>query len=158
MLMALASFIGKAALRGAVQRVVAEQVGREAIGQLADKLMDSLERVAAQKPRILGIESETWYTFHMARERYWTQANRFLSDQMGDRMRSAYNDVTGRASVLPFALSTAPTEDGLVFHFRKAPRSVGYDRALCYEATVTSVRKSMKAYIRMVAAGVPIEG
>lgn len=158
MLMAMASFIGKFALRQAIEGVVAGQVEQVVMEQLADKLMDTLERKAAQRPRILGVESETWYMFHMAQERYWTQANRFLANQMGDRMRVAYNDVSGKAVALPFALTTASTEEGLIFNFRKAPRSEGYSRALCREATVAAIRGSMKAYVRMAAAGIPIEG
>lgn len=158
MLMALASFIGKFAMREAIQKVVAEQVEQVVVEQLADKLMDTLETAAAQKPRILGIESETWYMFHMAQEHYWTQANGFLADQMSVRMRMEYNDLTGRASVLPFAMTAAPTEDGLLLNFRKSPRSQGYSRDLCYNATVSVVRGAMRAYVRMAAAGVPIEG
>jgi len=158
MLMAIASFIGKYALRQAIGNVVAEQAGRMAAEQLADELVDTLERKAAQKPKILGIESETWYMFHMAQGQYWTQANRFLADQMETRIHNVYTGLTGRAAVLPFALTTAPTEEGLIFNFRKAPRSEGYDRALCREASRSAMRKSMKAYIRMAAAGIPIEG
>ena len=158
MLMAMASFIGKYALRQAIEQVVVEQAEQMVVEQLADELMDVLERKAATKPRILGIESETWYMFHMAKEQSWTQANRFLADQMDERMRRAYMDVTGVAKAPPFALTTAPTEDGLVLNFRKAPRSVGYDRALCREAAINAVKGSMKAYVRMAAAGIPIEG
>lgn len=157
MLMAMASFIGKYAIRQAIEKVVAEQAERMVMEQLADKVMETLERKAAMKPRILGIESETWYMFHMATERYWTQANRFLVDQMDGRVSSAYADVTGIAKAPPFALTAAPTEDGLVLNFRKAPRSMGYDRALCREAAVNAVRGSMKSYVRMAAAGIPIE-
>jgi len=158
MLMAIASFIGKYAMREAIQKVVAEQVEQMVVEQLADKLMDTLETAAAQRPRILGIESETWYMFHMAQERYWTQANGFLADQMGVRMRVSYSEMVGRATVLPFAMTASPTDEGLLLNFRKGPRSEGYSRALCYNATVSAVRESMRAYVRMAAAGVPIEG
>ncbi len=158
MLMAMASFIGKYALRQAIEKVVAEQVEQMVIEKLADELMETLERKAAMKPKILGIESETWYMFHMATEQYWTQANRFLADQMDDRLRRAYTDVTGSATAPPFSVTTAPTEDGIVFNFRKAPRSVGYDRALCREAAMNAVRGSMRAYVRMASSGIPIEG
>lgn len=158
MLMAMASFIGKYALRQAIEKVVVEQAERMIVEQLADELMDVLERKAAMKPRILGIESETWYMFHMAKEQYWIQANRFLADQMEERMRRAYTDVAGTAKVPPFALTVAPTDEGLIFNFRKSARSEGYDRALCREAAITAVKGSMKAYIRMAAAGIPIEG
>jgi len=158
MLMAMASFIGKYALRRAIENVVAEQAGQMAAEQLASELMDTLARKAAQRPKILGIESETWYMFHMAQEQYWAQANRFLADQMDVRIHLAYNDLTGKAAVLPFALTTVPTDEGLIFNFRKSPRSEGYNRALCREASRTATRAAMKAYVRMAAAGMPIEG
>ena len=158
MLMAMASFIGKYALRQAIEQVVVEQVERMAVEQLADELMEVLERKAMMKPRILGVESETWYMFHMAKEQYWVQANRFLADQMDERMRRAYADVAGSARVPPFALTVAPTDEGLIFNFRKAARSEGYDRALCREAAITAVRVSMRSYLRMAASGITIEG
>lgn len=158
MLAAMASFIGRYALRQAIESVVAEQAQQMAVEQLADKLMDTLERAAAQKPKILGVESETWYMYHMAQEKYWTQANRFLADQMENRMRMAYNEASGKAAAPPYALTIAPTEEGLIFNFRKAPRSIGYSRDLCLAATRVAMRGSMRAYVRMAAAGIPIEG
>lgn len=158
MLMAISSFIGKYALRQVIEQVVAEQAQQMVAEQLADEIMDVLSRKAEMKPRILGIESETWYMFHLAKEQYYIQANRFLADQMDERMRRAYTDLVGSAKAPPFAVTIAPTEDGLIFNFRKAARSEGYDRALCREAAITAVRGSMKAYIRMTASGIPIEG
>lgn len=158
MLMAMASLIGKAALKQVIGETIAAQGEQLIMQQVVDEVMDDLERKAAAKPKILGVESETWYMFHMARERYWTQANRFLADQMVDRVRVAYNEITGSAVALPFALSALPTDEGLMLNFRKAPRSESYNRSQCRIAAVDAVRGSMKAYIRMAAAGIPIEG
>lgn len=157
MLMALSGFIGKVAFRKVIQSIVAEQAEQLVLEDLAQELMEKLEQQAEQRPRVLGVDSETWYTFRMADERSWTQANRFLSDQIDRRVTDAYNDVVGRASVPPFALSVAPSSDGIGISFRKSPRSTGFDARTCRAATVNAVRKSMRAYIRMAAAGTPIE-
>lgn len=158
MLAAMASFIGKFALKEALQGVLAGQLEQAIAQKVAGELMEGLEEKAARKPRILGVESETWYAFRMEQEKYWTQANRFLANQMDMRVRMAYSDVVQRASAPPFALTANPTDDGFVLNFRKSPRSAGYDRNLCRSAAITAVRKSMRAYVRMAASGIPIEG
>jgi hypothetical protein len=152
--MALTGFIGKVAFRKAIQSIVSEPLALE---NLAEELMEKLEQQAEQRPRVLGVESDTWYTFRMADERYWVQANQFLSDQMDRRVSAAYNDVVGRASVPPFALSVTSSNDGVSVSFRKSPRSTGFDAGACRAAAVNAVRESMRAYVRMAAAGIPIE-
>lgn len=157
MLMALAGFIGKVAFRKAIQGIVAEQAEQLALENLTEELMERLEQRAEQRPRVLGVESDTWYSFRMADERYWAQANRFLSDQIDRRVTGAYNNIVGRASAPPFALSATPSSDDISISFRKSPRSAGFDVGACREATINAVRESMRAYVRMAAAGIPIE-
>lgn len=157
MLAAMASFLGKFALKAALKKIVAEQVEQAVVQEVTEKLADELEEKAEQKPRILGVESETWYTFRMAQEKYWRRASGFLANQMADRVRAEYGDATQSTGAPPFALTASPTGDGLVLNFRKSPRSAGYDRSVCRSAAITAVRKSMRAYVRMAASGIPIE-
>lgn len=157
MLAAMASFIGKFALKAAIKKVVAGQIEQAVMQEVTEKLADELEEKAAKKPRILGVESETWYTFRMAQEKYWRRANELLANQMADRVRAEYGTATQSTGAPPFALTANPTGDGLVLNFRKSPRSAGYDRNECRSVAISAMRKSMRAYVRMAASGISIE-
>jgi len=151
MLAAMASFIGRFALNQVIRNYLAEQ---GEISELIQKVLEKLGVDAERRPRILGVESETWYGFRMADEGYWRHANRLLSDEMGSLVVRSYNNLVERVGVPPFALTASPSSEGILIAFRKGPRSEGFSRDQCFSATVDAVRQSMRSYVRAAASGV----
>lgn len=150
-LIAIASFIGKAAFRAAIQDVAASLAQNAIAMKSARDYAQKLE--AEHRPRVLGVSSETWYAFRMADENHWTLANQLLADNLGLRVSRAYFRDTGRSGSLPYVLTVQSDREGVLCNFRKAPRSTGFNRTELHEAVVDAMRDSMKAYIRAAASG-----
>jgi len=150
-LVAIASFIGRAAFRAAVHDVAAEAAGHAVTMKAVRDFGQRLE--AEQRPRVLGIGSETWYAFRLADEDYWRRANQLLADELGLRVSREYLRYTGRTGSIPFVLAAQQSREGVTCNFRRAPRSGGINRAELRETIIGAVRNSMRNYVRAAASG-----
>jgi len=150
-LVAIASFIGRVAFRAAIQDVAASLVGDAVAIKSARDYAQKLE--AEQRPRVLGISSETWYAFRMADADYWLRANQLLADELWLKIQQTYLQRTGRTGAPPYVLTMHSSREGVLCNFRRAPRSVGFDRTELRDTVIGTVQDAMKAYVRAAASG-----
>ena len=151
MLIALAGLIGRIALRAGISEMVANFAG-DLVSQEAVKEA-SQEIESDEGGRMVGVESETFYAFHLADRDSWTRANQGLADLLKVAIPQQFFRQAGPEKEAPFTVSTSMERDGVRLHFTKTPTTTGFERREAKDAARKAVRKLAKGYIRAAAAG-----
>lgn len=157
MIIALSTLFKELFVQKVMSEVVAE-MSAEMVGEAIEQLMTAEDELAGQKLQILEIESDTWYTFHLASADSWRKGlylwAQVLQRELPRRYLYTKSDGGGPGSVkVPFISNIQVTDRDLLFHIRKlSGTQQPMNKQAVREAIIDTVRDTIKAYVRCVAA------
>lgn len=157
MIVALTTLFKEWFVQEAMSDVVA-RISAEVVGEAVEQLITSEEEAAGQRLQVLDIESDTWYTFHLADEDSWRKGlylwAQTLQRELPRRYLYAQRDGGGPGSVkIPFTSNIQVTDRDLLLQVRRlSGTSQSLDTQVIRKAMIDTVRATVKAYVRCVAA------
>lgn len=157
MIIALATLFKEVFIQEAMSDVVSK-MSAEMVGGAVAQLITAEEELASQRLQILDMESDTWYTFHLANADSWRKGLHLWAQTLQRELPRRYlytqHDGGGPGSVkIPFVSNIQVTDRGLLLQVRKLPGGQqSIDKQAIREAMIATVRDTVKAYVRCVAA------
>jgi len=153
-IIALASLIGKLSTSLGVQKALVDMSARALVG-LAEEVSKTREEVGSPTPKIVSVESDTWYLYHLIDKQARGRSFQTWADALARKIpRQYFFDYGIGLGGMPFAVRATSMQDGVeVSLYKTMGPAGGFEVSKARDSIIKSARGTFKAFIRSWAQG-----